>query len=634
MLVGLAFLPFVLMLVLWHRRITDWRDRFIVASVAWGFYAVGVTELLSVFNAITPFAICAGWAVGAVLVCIGLKFVHFTWPESPAAEPFGNEKYVLIPQISLIAAVLALVAWIGPPNNWDSMAYHMTRVIHWMQNRNVAFFPTGSLRQNEMPPGAEYFILHFQLLSGTDRWANMIQWFAYLGSIIGVSSISRLLGGGPRSQLLAATFAATLPMACLQSGTTQNDMVSAFWLICFIIFLLHLRRAAYPSSNWIIFAFGGASLGLALLTKTTMYVLAAPFCVGLVIFIFRRAKSQMVGGLVLLAFVAILINIPTGARNYRFTHHFLGNGGFAHDTSQYVNLHPGIGATTSNILRNLGLEFAAGPPAVLQTVEYTVRSVHRWIGLDTDNPDTTLGYVAGYDLFHTEWNSEDHAPNPFHVILIMTVLVTMLLCWRNQNRSTVLYAAAIVAGFVLFCAYLRMQPWHCRLHLPLLVASSALVGVVIERQWKPAVSILLCALLPLLVTPWIILNYLHPLIGPNSIFNVPRENGYFAERHFHEKYLSIVDFAQKHDVKQLAVIGDGNCWEYPLQVMLRTRMPDVRIEAYPDNLTWPADALHTLNHGFDENLKPFLIVKLAGENAEIVDLVPKNQTRREPSITK
>ena len=100
-----------------------------------------------------------------------------------------------------------------------------------------------------MTPGTEYDILQFQLLSGGDGLANMIEWFSFIGSIIGVSLIARELGAGRKGQFFSAAFCATIPMAILQASNTENHLSTAFGLICFVYFALrafnHSRSRRY-----------------------------------------------------------------------------------------------------------------------------------------------------------------------------------------------------------------------------------------------------------------------------------------------------------------------------------------------------------------------------------------------------
>ena len=55
----------------------------------------------------------------------------------------------------MLSLLLGIVALTAPPNTWDSMTYHMPRVEHWIENRNVEPYPTHILRQLSLGPGAE-----------------------------------------------------------------------------------------------------------------------------------------------------------------------------------------------------------------------------------------------------------------------------------------------------------------------------------------------------------------------------------------------------------------------------------------------------------------------------------------------
>src|SRR4029453_2950809 len=95
--------------------------------------------------------------------------------------------WVCLAGCTVAAAVTAFIALAAAPNTWDSMTYHLTRVMHWEQERSLHFYATNIQRQLHLTPGAEYVILHLHLLSGGDRLANLPQWFASLGSLFVVS---------------------------------------------------------------------------------------------------------------------------------------------------------------------------------------------------------------------------------------------------------------------------------------------------------------------------------------------------------------------------------------------------------------------------------------------------------------
>jgi 4-amino-4-deoxy-L-arabinose transferase-like glycosyltransferase len=117
--------------------------------------------------------------------------------------------------------------------------------------------------------------MQFQVLSGGDQWANLVQWFSMFGSVIGVSLIARQLGADTRGQVFAAVIAATIPMGILQASSTQNDYVTTFWLVCLVHYIFRFKAQPCCAN-----AVGvGASLALALLTKGTAYLYASPLLV-------------------------------------------------------------------------------------------------------------------------------------------------------------------------------------------------------------------------------------------------------------------------------------------------------------------------------------------------------------------
>ena len=222
--------------------------------------------------------------------------------------------------IAFYLAITFLVAIVAPPNTNDSMQYHMSRVMHWIVNRSVDFFPTPSDRQLWMPPFAEYAILHFQILAGSDLFANLVQWLAMVGSVIGVSLIASRLGAGQKGQVFAALFAVTLPMGVLQSTSTQTDYVAAFWGVCFAFFAISESNRFIDESsgrlsiNSILLAL---AFGLGILTKGTFVVCAVPFLIWLLGVLVWKRKWKTAIALAMLGLAGLLLlNASLWWKNY------------------------------------------------------------------------------------------------------------------------------------------------------------------------------------------------------------------------------------------------------------------------------------------------------------------------------
>ncbi len=186
------------------------------------------------------FDIIASAIILTKVIKAGFKPIRLQFPSLQRFE------YFIIACILIIILTTGLIALVAPPNSFDSMNYHMSRIMHWIQDRNVAPFPTNITKQVNLTPGTEYEILQFQLLTGGDDLANMIEWFSFIGSIIGVSLIAREIGADRKGQLFSAAFCATIPIAILQASNSENHLSTAFWLVCFAYFALHAFQPFKP----------------------------------------------------------------------------------------------------------------------------------------------------------------------------------------------------------------------------------------------------------------------------------------------------------------------------------------------------------------------------------------------------
>ena len=217
----------------------------------------------------------------------------------------------------LVLAIVLLIALVSPPNNWDSMTYHMSRVAMWVQQESVAHYPTPYLVQNSHPPLAEWNILHFQILSGGDRFANAVQWLYLFGCGIAASLIARECKAAFPVQALAAVIAVTLPMALLQGSSTQNDVAGSFWILSFTLFVIQYLKA--PRLELLLL--GGLTAGFALLTKGTLYVILPPVALSLLVYGLTRPKVRAMRIKLLPAAAAILalalvLNVGHYSRNF------------------------------------------------------------------------------------------------------------------------------------------------------------------------------------------------------------------------------------------------------------------------------------------------------------------------------
>jgi hypothetical protein len=138
-----------------------------------------------------------------------------------------------------------------------------------------------------------------------------------------------------------------------------------------------------------------------------------------------------------------------------------------------------------------------------------------------------------------------------------------------------------VLGFLLFCVVLKWQQWHVRLHLPLLTLGAVLAGVVLERVWNRWVgAAVLAALMVLSVYP-MIYDASHPWGGPNSVFELKREDQYFMwAPGYRDVFRAVAQNARQQRRENVGVVCGSNDPVYPLWVLLRQQNERVRMESW------------------------------------------------------
>ncbi len=73
-------------------------------------------------------------------------------------------------------------------------------------------------------------------------------------------------------RVVAVVFASTLPMTVQQMTSAQNNLTTAFWLVGVAIYALQYFHTAYRAAQVGL----GLCLGLAALTKSTVFLFAIP----------------------------------------------------------------------------------------------------------------------------------------------------------------------------------------------------------------------------------------------------------------------------------------------------------------------------------------------------------------------
>lgn len=428
-------------------------------------------ELLSVGSLLTRGAVAAVWLAASILAWSFALFSGKNQQASPASgssishsasppnKPLSSTDCLLLAGLFAIVSLLAVIAFVAPPDTWDAMQYNMPRVLMWIENRSVHFYPTLDYQQLMMSPWSEYAMTHLTLLQGSDRLVNLAEWFSFLGSLIGVSLIARELGAGPHGQVLAAILCGTIPQAILAATSAKPDVAVSFWIVVSCFFLLRWKSAA----TWTNMLLASAAIGLATLTKGTAFILL-PAIVLAVFWIWPAAnRVRFLVRLPVVLLVILALNGPQFYRNVRLTGSPLGFASPDGDADKegrrhFANAKFGVRDVAGNVLRSTALHFETPNNKINARTTAVFRQLIRAIGVDPDDPAMIEQGDSGelYTFYVPRASrSEVLAGNLFHALLFLLSAAILVVLWRSSPRDTAFLAAGVIGAFVLFCAAVR-----------------------------------------------------------------------------------------------------------------------------------------------------------------------------------
>lgn len=230
--------------------------------------AAAAVQLLGWAGRLSPLNIrLAGAAFPAIHLAVA--FAARPSPRIGHPRPLPGWLFPAGAAVGLTLAARLLLAWLTPPEGWDSLGYHLPFVVRWMRQ--------GGLDLSGWPGTHRWFAWNGELLAawlglldgGKLALAKMPQVLALpilgaAGSILG-----RRLAGARWAAACGLAFI-SLPIALIQSGLAYVDLLyAAFW-----------TAAAASSVTWagkgrpIHFAAFAAAAGLAWGTKSTLFFLA------------------------------------------------------------------------------------------------------------------------------------------------------------------------------------------------------------------------------------------------------------------------------------------------------------------------------------------------------------------------
>ena len=488
-----------------------------------------------------------------VLIGAGTCSFAFTRRAFTTSEPSPPSKRLQrinpIGQILLIvtAGFLAIEFWIGAqvaPNNWDSMTYHLSRAAYWIQYGAVGDYPGASVRQLGSLPNSE-------ILQGTtlmafqgDTFAFAPQWLALVGIGLLTYLGGRMLTRNRSAAVMAGCLICLLPQPILQSTTTQNDLICAFFVLGGTVFalrgLLTLDRGAL--------IVGATAFAVAIGTKGTAWFAI----VGLGI----AAVYLVADGRVTIRRLASLVGLTALATV------IIDGYWFAINLTNGRPIDGGVAAQTST------LDGAYGAKPDLANAKAVLLRAFDFAGLPPDRRDRLMQVLDNLPSVRDGANLQISPMEDFSAFGIagMTIIPAVIvygILSRRVHAPGRVFAISSAVSLGMFVLLVAANPWTARLMIFIVALAAPLLALALRRWWL-IIPIIVVVLIP----GWdaLVHNASKPLLTTAGVLPVrgtDRIGQMTQNRSELSGPLHILDATVTTDA-HLGFVGGEDDWDYPL----------------------------------------------------------------------
>ena len=470
----------------------EFLDALCKAIVIWSLYIYVLTEILSAYSEINYQTVHLIWMLSGGISLVVVLLISIIEKRNLSAklkkmQKAEKESVVFLSLFFVYSIIMLWFAYHTVPYNWDSMTYHLTRILAWETNHSIAHFATTIKRTVGSPVFAEVINLHvYILVHGNDRWLNLLQCLSYLLNILFVYGISRKIGCKRNTAIFAAFVFMSTPIAFAEALTTQVDEFSALWMLLFVYTILDLlldkknmQMDRSGITRMILLAF---TAGFGYLTKPSVMIGMFVFTFWLLIVCIRRHDNPMLmlKWIMWTLFCALALIAPEIIRNlYTYgaiSDPWQGKGQVVHSIDPRY-LFVGF---LKNLFFNLPSTYWPDMNRILLKIVYWSAYI---LHINADS-EAISESARTFVLAQPGDYGCDSAVSPIPVMLMLTCIIVYifnLIRGHTKWRKPFGYSTISFATFLLFCVIARWEPWVGRYMIPYL----ALMCPAIATQiWK------------------------------------------------------------------------------------------------------------------------------------------------------
>ena len=566
-----------------------------MAVPIWTLFLYVVTEILSIGSLATQTSLRIVWGSAdiAFLFCVLILILKDHRNRKVSAESTNEckisqtKKIIIGNKAEIILAILfvafsVVMLWLASnivPYNWDSMTYHLTRILMWAQNRSIGHFAATVKRTVSSPVLGEVVNLHTYLMhGGNDSLFNLLQCFSYLLNILLVYGIARKLKANNIMAGFAAFLFLSTPIAFAESLTTQVDEFSTLWLLIFVFLILDLikdgeKLQLNSRGIWYLLLLA-ISAGLGYLAKPSVMIGMFGFTLWLLVVCIQRketSKTIMIWVVLTSAFALVII-LPEIARNIctygSISDPWQGKGQMVQTIDpRYVFV-----GFLKNLFFNLPSSYWPNINSFLEKVVYYIAMLLHI------NADDILISESGRAFSLTvppDYGCDSAiSPVPF-VVMILCIVVFLIKCLiKKESIGKVSYTKVSFVLFLVMCAVIRWEPWIGRYQLSYFALICPAIALQLwklrDKQKWVMISGFLCGIVFMMSSLELQNLFSSNIELLNTMENEPREEAYYYynSSSYENSYLPLIEAFNIDSPSTVGLYTDEDSYVYPLMKYL------------------------------------------------------------------
>lgn len=525
-----------------------------------------VTEICSFWHMIDRTIIIGSWTCLTLLLLI-LLIVNGKKKVGIIKVEKDRENRAIRLFLGIICVGVLILSAVSITSNWDSMTYHMPRVMHWIQNKSVDFYATSEVRQITSPPLAEYMIMHVMLLSGSDKFVCMVHGMSYVLSAGFIYFISIKMKVEKRYAYLAVFLFLMMPPAIAEAVTTQNDLFSALIMLLFFYYYLdfvYQSDLTISKETLVLSVKLGTTIALGYLAKSNVLIIMAILIgyLGIIkIWQKEKFKNMLFAGIT--GIVTAVIGIcPFMIKSYKVYGTLFPSSQTEGITVTTLDIRLLIANCYKNMVKYVSTPLIPGINNFLMRVGHVIERVFR---IDINDPAiSTMEFTLpdGDKAYQ-----QSMAANPVVMLLCLLVILGIIFKKCEKPKLEMRMFFCTILGLLATCTISKWSPWKVRYFLPFSVIAIIFICLFIgqikeEYKWKDAfIGFIICFGL---LSGYGALHYTVNEVKMQYEGDEDGQYSYFVNRHIRGAYNDIEAYVEEKGFRQIGLYLGEDRYEYPL----------------------------------------------------------------------